>query len=84
MIGNGKKVTRKGTMPDARMDGKVSKIYNTGGGKGSTKNARAIAKVKDIVGGVVHATSNNYGSHFSAAKGSKLTGMGGYAAGDKD
>ena len=84
MIGNGKKVTRKGNMPDARMDGKVSKIYNVNGGKGETKNARAIAKVKNIVGGVVHATSNNYGSHFNKAQGSKLTGLGGYAAGDKD
>ena len=81
---NGKTVQRKGNMPNASMAGKVSKIYNVNGGKGQTKNARAIAKVKAITGGVVHATSLNYGSHHSKANQTKLTGQGGFAAGDKD
>jgi len=81
---NGKTVKREGKMPNASMAGKVSRIYNVNGGKGAIKNARAIAKVKAITGGVVHATSMNYGSHHSKAQQTKLTGQGGYAAGDKD
>jgi hypothetical protein len=54
-LGNGVKVNAKtGGMPDARM-GKAAKIQGS-------KMTRAQARVHNIIGGVVHATSHNYGS----------------------
>jgi len=56
-LGNGKTVNAKpGNLPDARM-GKADKIQ---GGSGGNKAARA--HVLKTIGGVVHATSHNYGS----------------------
>jgi hypothetical protein len=74
---NGKTVKREGNMPNASMTGKVAKIHNGG-------NAAKVAKVMRTMGGVVRATSANYGSHHSKATQQTLTGLGGFAAGDKD
>lgn len=75
---NGKTVKREGNMPNASMAGKITRIHNTGG------KAAKVAKVNRTVGGVVHATSNNYGSHHSKATQQSLTGLGGLAAGEKE
>jgi hypothetical protein len=70
-IANGKTVHAFGGLPDARM-GKADKIHN---GKGSGgKNSKAITKVHNTIGGVVHAVSHNYGHH--GAKGRELHGGG--------
>lgn len=68
-LGNGKTVTRSGNMPDARM-GKAAKIS---GGK--------VARVHKTIGGVVHATSHNYGAH--GAKGREMNSHN-LGADDKD
>lgn len=60
-IANGKTVHRSGGMPDARMGKEAKRIY---GGK--------VSKVHRTVGGVVHATSSNYG--HGGAKGRQLHG----------
>ena len=70
-IGNGKTVKRSGNMPDAKM-GKAEKIHN-GKGRGG-KMSRAAARVHRAVGGVVRATSHNYGR--KGAKGRELRGAG--------
>lgn len=68
---NGKTVKRSGNLPDAKMGRKIAKIHGAGG------PAR-------VARDVVHAASNNYGSHYRQSQQQSLTGMGGYAAGDKD
>jgi hypothetical protein len=53
-LGNGVKVNAKaGNLPDARL-GKAAKIQ---GGK--------VARIHKTIGGVVHATSHNYGTGHS-------------------
>ena len=73
MIGNGKKVNgSKGGMPNAKMGKEAERIHG-GPGKGAKppKHARSMKAVHNNMGGVVRATSYNYGSHN---KGHKLKG----------
>lgn len=70
-IGNGKTVHKSGNLPRASME-KVDKIHN-GKGRGG-KMSRAAARVHRAVGGVVRATSHNYG--MKGAKGRELRGAG--------
>lgn len=62
MIGNGKKVIAKGNLPSAK-NKKADAIRDTG-----------IAKVRKMAGGIVRATSYNYG--LPGGKGRKLAGAG--------
>ena len=68
MIGNGKKVNAsKGGMPDA----KNSKADAISGKRAMSKPAK-VARIIKTMGGVVRATSHNYGMH--GPKGKKLKG----------
>jgi len=68
-MANGKTVKRSGNMPDARLE-KAEKIHD-GKGRGG-KMSRSAARVHRSIGGVVHATSHNYG--MKGAKGRELRG----------
>ena len=63
-MANGKTVKRSGNLPDAKM-GKAQKIHDG-------KNRRKADKVRAMLGGVVRATSHNYG--MKGAKGRELRG----------
>ena len=69
MIGNGKKVNAsKGGMPDA----KNSKADAISGKRGTASKPAKVARMIKTMGGVVRATSHNYGMH--GPKGKKLRG----------
>ena len=72
-IANGKTVKREGNLPDARMSKNAGKI------DGSHK--AKVFRVHHTIGGVVHATSHNYGS--KGTKGRELKG-GSLASSEED
>lgn len=73
-LGNGKTVQRSGNLPDARM-GKAAKIHD------NKRSSAKVARVHNMIGGVVHATSHNYGQHGAKARELHSSNLG---AEDKD